>query len=111
MKLKLAAITLLAVTTAALAEMNMSGGSGDFMTGMAKMDRDMAAAPMTGDVDHDFASMMIPHHQGAIDMAEVELKSGHDPEMRRLAQDIIQAQKVEIAQMHAWLKTGAAAAK
>jgi uncharacterized protein (DUF305 family) len=111
MKSKLTALTLLVVTTAACAEMNMSGGSGDFMTGMAKMDHDMAAAPMTGNVDHDFASMMIPHHQGAIDMAEVELKSGHDPEMRRLAEDIIKAQKIEIAQMHTWLKSDAAAAK
>src|SRR5258706_8434692 len=56
---------------------------------MKHMDRDMSAAPMNGNVDHDFATMMMPHHQGAIDMAEAELSYGRDPVMRRLAQEII----------------------
>ena len=60
-------------------------------------------APMTGDADRDFVSMMIPHHQGAIDMAEVVLKYGKDPKVKKLAQDIIKAQKHEIAMMQAWL--------
>ncbi|MBS0559448.1 MAG: DUF305 domain-containing protein [Proteobacteria bacterium] len=72
------------------------------MDGMATMNRDMSAAPMTGDPDHDFVAMMIPHHQGAIDMAEVVLKYGKDPQIRKLAQDIVAAQKKEIAEMKAW---------
>jgi uncharacterized protein (DUF305 family) len=68
-----------------------------------KMHRDMGVA-LTGDADVDFLAGMVPHHQGAIDMAEVVLKYGKDPKVRQLAQDIIQAQKKEIAMMNAWLK-------
>jgi len=53
----------------------------------------------TGDVDHDFAEMMIPHHQGAIDMAQAELRYGHNEQMRRIAQEIIVEQQQEIAAM------------
>ena len=56
--------------------------------------------PTTGDPDRDFARMMIPHHQGAIDMALVELRYGKDPRLRRLAQEIIVTQQQEIAVMH-----------
>jgi len=73
------------------------------MSGMQKMQHDMAAAPMTGEPDHDFVTMMLPHHQGAVDMAKVELRYGKDPELRKLAEDIIAAQDKEIAQMQAWL--------
>jgi uncharacterized protein (DUF305 family) len=65
---------------------------------MARMDRDMMVLA-TGDPDRDFAAMMIPHHQGAIDMAEVELRFGHDPVLRRLAQGIIVEQQQEITVM------------
>jgi YVTN family beta-propeller protein len=70
------------------------------MQSMEKMDRDMMAAPMTGDPDHDFAAMMIPHHQGAIDMAKPYLAEGKDPALRRLAQEIVvtQAQEIEVMQ-------------
>lgn len=57
----------------------------------------------TGDADKDFALSMIPHHQGAIDMARVVLAHGKDVEMRRLAQAIVVAQQAEIAQIEAWL--------
>jgi hypothetical protein len=50
---------------------------------MERMDNGMKSAPMNGDVDHDFCTMMIPHHQGAIDLAKAELLYGKDPSMRR----------------------------
>jgi uncharacterized protein (DUF305 family) len=53
----------------------------------------------SGDVDHDFSAMMIPHHQGAIDMAEAELRYGHNEQLRRIAQEIIIDQQQEIAAM------------
>ena len=68
------------------------------------MHKDMAV-PLTGDADKDFLAGMIPHHQGAIDMAEVVLKYGKDPKIKKLAREIIVAQKKEIAMMNQWLKT------
>jgi uncharacterized protein (DUF305 family) len=59
---------------------------------MTAMDEGMTRAPMTGDPDHDFAAMMIPHHQGAIDMAKAELLYGKNPVLRRLAQEIVVTQ-------------------
>jgi len=56
--------------------------------------------PFSGDADRDFARMMIPHHQGAIDMALVELRYGKDKRLKRLAQEIIIDQQQEIAVMH-----------
>jgi len=67
-------------------------------TAMARMDHDMMQ-PSSGDADRDFAAMMIPHHQGAIEMAEAELRFGHDPVLRRLAQGIIVEQQQEIVVM------------
>jgi hypothetical protein len=65
---------------------------------MAKMMDGMAVKP-SGDVDADFAAMMIPHHQGAIDMAEAELRHGGNEQLRRIAQEIIVDQQQEIAAM------------
>lgn len=67
-----------------------------------RMMKEMSAPPYTGDTDKDFVSHMMPHHQGAIDMAEVEVKYGKDPDMKRLAKNIIRAQKEEIAYMKKW---------
>jgi uncharacterized protein (DUF305 family) len=87
-----------------------SPSSQAFTAANEKMMKNMSV-PLTGDTDWDFVAGMIPHHQGAIDMAEVELKYGRDPEMKKLARDIIAAQKKEIAVMTRWQqKHGAAAA-
>jgi len=65
---------------------------------MTRMMTGMEVSP-SGDVDRDFAAMMIPHHQGAIDMAKAELRYGHNEQLRRLAQEIVVAQQQEIAVM------------
>ncbi len=65
---------------------------------MNKMMADMTVKP-TGDVDRDFVAMMVPHHQGAVDMAQAELKYGHNEQLRRLAQEIVVTQQQEIAVM------------
>jgi uncharacterized protein (DUF305 family) len=73
-----------------------------------RMHADMAVTP-SGDPDVDFARMMIPHHQGAVDMALVELRFGHDQRLRRLAQGIIVEQRQEIEVMRAALRDPAPA--
>ena len=65
----------------------------------AVMHHRMANANRNGTPDHDFASAMIPHHQGAVDMAKVELLYGKDPVLRRMAQEIIVSQQQEVAVM------------
>jgi len=59
--------------------------------------------PFTADADRDFALAMAPHHQGAVDMAKLELQYGKDPELRALAEAIVKSQEAEIAQLKAWL--------
>lgn len=71
---------------------------------MAVMDDGMRRAPANGDPGHDFVAMMIPHHQGAIDMAKAILAHSTDPELRNLAQGIIAEQQNEISIMRAWLQ-------
>ena len=111
MKPVLFALTLLLAPSLALAAeknhgamTNMTGAntaSKASMNAMKKMHQDMMK-PTTGDPDRDFAMMMVPHHEGAIEMAKIELKYGNDPEMRRLAKKIIAAQDIEIQQMKKW---------
>lgn len=71
---------------------------------MAVMDHGMRTAPMDGDPEHDFVAMMIPHHQGAVDMAKALLLRTRDPELRNLAQGIITEQQNEIRLMQSWLQ-------
>jgi len=69
----------------------------------AKMHKQMDV-PYSGDADVDFVRSMIPHHQGAIDMAKVVLVHGKDPEIRKLAESVIRDQEKEVATMRDWLK-------
>lgn len=77
---------------------------GGYMTAMSDMMTAMHGRPSAGDADADFLLMMIPHHQSAIDMARVELEHGDDDATRALAQQIIDAQEQEIADMKAMLQ-------
>ena len=92
-------LALIGATTAAAQDDSFSS----MMAGaMSRMHAAMMT-PSTGNPDRDFAAMMIPHHQGAIDMAEAELRFGKDERLRRLAQAIIVEQRQEIAVMQAIL--------
>lgn len=90
--------------------MKMDAAQGDsskaYSDAMMKMHEKMSMKP-TGNPDVDFAKGMIPHHEGAIDMAKVELQYGKDPELRKLAQEIVKAQETEIAFMKTWLAKNA----
>ncbi len=67
-----------------------------------KMHRDMAIE-LTGNVDADFTKAMIAHHQGAVDMAKITLAFGKDPEVRKLAEEVVRTQEAEISVMRGWL--------
>lgn len=85
--------------------------AGDMKKSMEAMHQQMTSMTMTGDADHDFAMMMRIHHQGALKMAQAELANGKDPEMRKMARNIITAQKKEIGQLDRWLKKHERSAK
>jgi uncharacterized protein (DUF305 family) len=70
---------------------------------MHRMHAAMASIEPSGTDDENFVRLMLPHHQGAIDMAKTELLDGTDPQVRRLAQEIITSQESEIQLMQLWL--------
>ena len=76
----------------------------ELIASMDKMHMAMGAVEPSGNGDMDFVRLMLPHHQAAIDMAKTELIYGKDPQMRRLAQEIITDQQLEIELMQRWLK-------
>jgi len=82
----------------------MSEASKAYMEAMRKMDAPMMTALQAGDPDVAFIRAMIPHHQGAIDMAQAVLANGKDEIVKVWATQIIKAQEAEIAEMEAWLK-------
>ncbi len=109
MNIKRVALTLALALAPGLAPaqdmqgMKMGEGNADqaFMKAMQDMQKGMQVE-MSGDADKDFVGMMIPHHQGAIDMAKIELQYGKDASLRKLAKAIVQAQEKEIALMKGW---------
>jgi uncharacterized protein (DUF305 family) len=102
--LSLAATTSVTVASFALAQDSTNAGSPEqpFLSenaaSMKKMMADMMITP-SGDVDRDFVAMMVPHHQGAVDMAKAELKYGHNEQLRRLARQIVINQQQQITKM------------
>jgi hypothetical protein len=76
----------------------------ELVASMDKMHMAMGAVKRSGDSDVDFVRLMLPHHQAAIDMAKTHLLHGKDPQMRRLAQEIITDQQLEMELMQRWLK-------
>jgi len=72
------------------------------MESMEQMHAAMSLAEPSRDADTDFVALMLPHHQGAIEMAKIELIAGKDPQIRRLAQEIVTDQELEIQLMQLW---------
>jgi hypothetical protein len=96
------AVSLGATAVARAASPGPSSAEAPFLAqNQAAMDKMLAGMEVkpSGDVDEDFAAMMIPHHQGAIDMAQAELRYGRNEQLRRIAQEIIVEQQQEIAAM------------
>ncbi|HEY9009608.1 MAG TPA: DUF305 domain-containing protein, partial [Devosia sp.] len=114
----LPAICLAQAGHAGMGGMSMSGGMQggmamqgmsdeahtDLMAGMGQMNADMMAGGTAADIDVAFLCSMIPHHRGAIDMANAELAHGDDAWAKEMAQKVIDAQEQEIADMLAWLE-------
>jgi uncharacterized protein (DUF305 family) len=104
---KLFVIIALTAPAAAAVAQNAQHGSDstkEFKAADMNMMKNMNAAPYTGNPDVDFRTHMIPHHEGAIAMAQVGLKYANDAETKRMAQKIIDDQEKEVADMQAWLK-------
>lgn len=91
-----------AAATTARADDEPSPADKAFVGAMHDMMMGMHNTMPTGDTDLDFARMMIPHHQAAVDMAKAELQYGKDPALRALAQSIVADQEKEIAMMKGW---------
>jgi uncharacterized protein (DUF305 family) len=98
----MAVALVLAVFVPGSATAQESEAAQEYMKAHQKMMADMGVKH-PGDADKDFVMMMIPHHQGAIDMAKVQLQYGKDPTLRAMATEIIAAQEKEIAEMKKWL--------
>jgi uncharacterized protein (DUF305 family) len=94
-----AAFTLIGAGVLIAAEGDSTAGYKKAMDGMMSG----MMSPYTGDADADFVTGMIPHHQGAVDMAKVVLEFGKDPDVKKFAEGVIAAQEAEIKWMNEWL--------
>jgi uncharacterized protein (DUF305 family) len=104
---KLFVVIALAASVTGAAAQNVQHGpdsTKEFKAVDMTMMKNMDAAPYTGNPDVDFRTHMIPHHEGAIAMAQVALKHANDAGTKRMAQKIIDDQEKEVADMQAWLK-------
>jgi uncharacterized protein (DUF305 family) len=97
-------LTVQAGTPAQSSEIPTDPDWSELVASMDKMHMATGAVKRSGDNDVDFVRLMLPHHQAAIDMAKTQLLHGRDPQMRRLAQEIITDQQLEIELMQRWLK-------
>ena len=115
--------TILIFLVIATAPLGLQGGSAtpdshatpdncatELRAAMNRMHESMSHLPTAANADEDFVKLMIPHHQAALDMARTQLLCGKDPQIRRLAQEIITDQQSEIELMQLWLKNHATAA-
>jgi uncharacterized protein (DUF305 family) len=98
LRLSLALVGTFTLTITAAADSRESAFIAENRAAMQRMMAGMESEPV-GDVDRDFVALMVPHHQGAIDMARAELRYGHNEQLRRIAQEIIVDQQQEIAAM------------
>jgi uncharacterized protein (DUF305 family) len=94
--------------TTAMSDSANAPASQAYKAAMDKMHSAMSAQEYTGDADVDFARGMIPHHRAAIDMAKTVQEHGKNPEIRKLAEDIVAAQEREIKQLEEWLANNGA---
>jgi uncharacterized protein (DUF305 family) len=97
-RVRIAVVGLFAVTWACAADQAEVPFGREIAAAMSRMMAAMTARP-TGDVDADFVATMVPHHQGAIEMAQAELRYGHNEQLRRIAQEIIVDQTQEMVVM------------
>ena len=105
--IRLTTISILGLAAPIQSSDGQSSTGGDWpelIASMDKMHMAMKAVKRSGDNDIDFVRLMLPHHQAAIDMAKAQLLYGKDPQMRRLAQEIITDQQLEIELMQRWLQ-------
>ncbi|KQN00203.1 hypothetical protein ASE82_17785 [Sphingomonas sp. Leaf230] len=90
---------------------NMQNAKGEMHGANPPHDKTSMVMPSTGDPDTDFLRGMIPHHEGAVEMARAEIATGTDPKIRAMAEEVIRNQQAEIATMQTWLAERQAAGK
>lgn len=97
-----AAFAQTGAATATAQSMPMTSEQQAMMQTMEKMNRDMMAGMHVPGPDQSFAAMLLPHHQGAVEMAQAYLKGGKDPELRRMAEKTVTDQEKDILELREW---------